>query len=61
MLQPQTTDNNDEVQPLAEEQFTQDSHEPPDGLNNTQQLVYRIFFRICDIRIKKKTKLASTI
>ncbi len=40
MLQPQTTDNNDELQPLAEEHFTQDSHEPPDGLNNTQQLVF---------------------
>ena len=61
MLQPQTTDNNEELLPLAEEHITQDSHEPPDGLNNTQQVVYRIFFRICDIRVKKKTKLASTI
>ena len=61
MLQPQTTDNNDEIAPLSEEHIAQDSHKPPAGLNNTQQLVYRIFFRICGIRIKKKTKLASTI
>ena len=43
MIQPQATDNNDELLPLAEERITQDSHKPPDGLNNTQQIVYRIF------------------
>jgi hypothetical protein len=43
MLQPQTTDNNEEILPLAEEHIIQDSHESPDGLNNTQQVVYHIF------------------
>ena len=43
MLQPQTTDQNEELLTLAEEHMTQDSHEPPDGLNHTQQVVYRTF------------------
>ena len=43
MLQPQTTDNIEELLPLAEEHMTQDSHEPPDVLNHTQKLVYHLF------------------
>ena len=42
MLQPQKTDKNEELLPLAEEHMTQDNHEPPDVLNHTQQVVYRI-------------------
>ncbi len=57
MLQPQTTDKNDELQPLAEEHITQDSHEPPDGLNNTQQLVYPIFSEYVTYKSRKRQNL----
>ena len=40
MLQPPTTEHDDELIPLAEEHMSQDSHEPPDLLNHTQQVVY---------------------
>ena len=57
MLQPQTTDNNDEISPLSEEHISQDSHEPPDGLNNTQQLVYRIISEYVTYESRKRQKL----
>ena len=41
-LLPQTTTPTNVLLPLTEEHITQGSHEPPDVLNHTQQLVYRI-------------------
>ena len=60
MLQPQTTVQNEEFLPLTEEHMTQDSHEPPDGLYHTQQVVYH-FLEYVTYESRKNTKLALTI
>ena len=57
LLQPQTTDHNEELLPLAEEHMTQVCHEPPDGLNHTQQVVYRIFSEYVTYESRKRQNL----
>ncbi len=42
IVQQQSTADTNTLLPLTEEHLTQDSHAPPDVLNHTQQLVYRI-------------------